>query len=266
MCFLISKIRTFIFLSLLICFSTQASAQGDKLQSCLDKAVNPLAQMECFRGLPYRVDGALDEYGNWTTWANQDQNFTSAGLNCSGLTHAISRTIFEQNLSLNDAKRDRLNDSGPDSVMGEDWDFGLDLILNLTDGLPRQLIPNPYENQGIDSHLWSAADLRGVSVDSIEFVDMLEQLQPDKLYYFAISKSDKKFKGGISFYHVGFFIKDGENIWMYHATPKGGVYRMNLAEEGGLAQFKRYYGVPTKGAKHIQLIEVSLDAAVADSI
>ncbi|CAK7014211.1 hypothetical protein [Saezia sanguinis] len=237
-----------------------AHASAETPQACVATAQTPLAKMECFRGLPYRADGALDEHGRWTSWADQSQEFASAGLNCSGLTTAISRAIWGQALPLNEAKRDRLGDSGPEAPMGEDWDFGIDLILNLTDGLPRQLIPNPYANQNVDSHLWNALDLRGVDVDSSDFAAILSRLQADRIYYFAISKPDGRFKGGISFYHVGLILKDGQNIWMYHATEKGGVYRVNLAGESGLAWFRRYYGASPRGPRHIQLVEVPLTA------
>lgn len=237
-------------------FAGQANAEVKNLQACLNDAQTPLAKMECFRGTLYRADGVLDEQGRWTTWADQSKEFSTAGLNCSGFTIAISRSIWGQTLSLNEAKHDRLNDSGPGSAKGEDWDFGLDLILNLTDELPRRLIPDPYENQNLDSLSWNAVDLRGLDIDSDKFPHMLAQLQSDKIYYFAISKSDTKFEGGISFYHVGLILKDGSNIWMYHATPKGGVYRINLTGESGVAWFRHYYGASPRGPRYIQLVEV----------
>lgn len=259
--FLTPFIRWFIitlFALLTLPTKAQAPTLEQTLQACIEQAPTTLAIMECYRGLPYRIDGALNESGGWTTWANQTKEFTSAGLNCSGLTAAISRSIWEQPLSLNAAKRDRLNDSGPYAPMGQDWDFGLDLILNLTDDLPRKLIPDPYEQEAVDSHLWNALDLRGVNIDSPAFPEVLAQLQPEHLYYFVISKPDIKFAGGISFYHVGLILKDGANIWMYHATSKGGVYRVNLAGEQGIAWFRHYYGASPQGSKFIQLVEVPL--------
>lgn len=250
-------VASFILLAMPASYSQTDSSQ-QRLQTCLEQANTTLAIMECYRGLPYRADGALDESGRWTTWADPTKEFTSAGLNCSGLTAAISNTIWGYPLSLDNAKRDRLNDSGPHAPMGQDWDFGLDLILNLTDDLPRQLIPNPYAQQDIDSGFWSAIDLRGVDVDSPAFPEILNQLQPEHLYYFVVSRPDIKFAGGISFYHVGLILKDGDNIWMYHATAKGGVYRVNLAGESGITWFRRYYGASPRGPKFIQLVEVPL--------
>ena len=242
----------------------QASAEERKLETCLETAETPLDKMECFRGLPYRVDGALDEHGRWTFWADPDKETASVGLNCSGFVAAASRSIWGQTFSLEAAKNDRLNDSGPEAPMGEDWDFGLDLILNLTDELPRQLIPNPYEYQDVDSHLWNAVDLRGVNIDSMAFPDMLAQLRHGRIYYFAISRPDRKFKGGISFYHVGIILREKSAIWMYHATAKAGVSRVNLAGERGVAWFRRYYGASPRGPKHIQLIEVTLTNSVVN--
>lgn len=256
----ITGIAPYLVLTLWLGVIGQVSAQTQALQTCLEKASTPLAQAECFRGIPYRPDGALDEQGRWTSWAKQNQTLTSPGLNCSGLTAAASRAILGQTLSLDTIQRDRLGDSGPDSSMGQDWDFGLDVILNLTEGFPRRLIPNPYAQQPLDSTLWNAHDLKGVDTESIEFENILSQIQPDHIYYFVISRHDSKFKGGLSFYHVGFILKDGTQTWMYHATGKGGVYRINLASEKGFAWFKRYYGASAKGSKYIQFIEVPLVA------
>lgn len=261
--------RLFIALFALLAIPTshaQTYSSQQSLQTCLEQANTTLAILECYRGLPYRTDGALDESGRWTTWADPIKEFTSAGLNCSGLTTAISHTIWGYSLPLDAAKRDRLNDSGSHSPMGEDWDFGLDLILNLTDGLPRQLIPNPYAHQDIDSRFWNALDLRGVDVDSPAFPEILAQLQPEHIYYFVISRPDTRFAGGISFYHVGLILKDGtNNIWMYHATAKGGVYRINLADENGVAWFRHYYGASPRGPKFIQLVEVPLPGNVGNN-
>ena len=256
------KFNQLAFFLLLALFTSQANAKTEKLNPCLEKATTPLAKMECFRGFPYRIDGALDENGRWTTWADQNKEFTSAGLNCSGLTTAISRSIWGQTPPLSTLMHDRLDDSGPEAPMGEDWDFGIDLILNLTEDLPRRLIPNPYENKNVDSALWNALDLRGVDVNSPDFPKMLAEIQPENIYYFVISKPDGRFKGGISFYHVGLILKEDTNIWMYHATAKGGVYRVNLAGDQGLAWFRRYYGASSKGPRYIQLIEVPLTTSV----
>ena len=257
--FFLSLFKTWVCLSFgVLLLAGQAAARTGALQNCLEVASSPLAVMECYRGLPYRPDGALDEYGRWTIWANQSQEFSSAGLNCSGLTTAISRSIWGHIFSLDAAKHDRLGDSGVDAPMGEDWDFGLDLILNLTDSLPRQLIPNPYSDQPLSSRLWNAIDLRGVDVDSAEFANIIEQMQTEYVYYFAISKSDGRFKGGISFYHVGLMLKDGESLWLYHATANGGVYRVNVAGARGLAWLRHYYGASSKGPRYMQFVEVPL--------
>lgn len=254
----ITLIAPYLALTLWLGMTLQASAQAQALETCLEKASTPLAQAECFRGIPYRPDGALDEQGRWTSWADQNQTYTTPGLNCSGLTAAASRAIFGKTLSLNTIQHDRLGDSGPNAPMGQDWDFGLDVILNLTEGFPRRLIPNPYEQRPLDSALWNAHDLKGVDTESPEFENILTQIHPDHIYYFVISRPDAKFNGGQSFYHVGFILKDGTQTWMYHATGKGGVYRINLAGEKGFAWFKHYYGASAKGSKYIQLIEVPL--------
>ena len=253
-----SKLGIWIGLILWTLLAEQVNAEVERLEACTQVATTVLSKMECFRGLPYREDGALDEHGRWTNWADPDRKFSSAGLNCSGFVTAASRSIWGRTFSLNTAKNDRLNDSGPEAPMGRDWDFGLDLILNLTEGLSRQLIPNPYEYQNVGSDSWNALDLIGINIDSAQFPDMLANLQHNKIYYYAISRPDKKFKGGISFYHVGLILTEGTNIWMYHSTAKAGVYRVNLAGEHGITWFRRHYGASSRGSKHIQLIEVPL--------
>lgn len=248
-CFLIS-----------LSLSNIRTAQSKNLTACLDKANSPISTLECFRGLPYRVDGALDNNGRWTLWANQGKEFNQPGLNCSGLTTAVSRSIFNHNIPLNQAKNDRLKDAGKNSSMGEDWNFGINLILNLTDNLPRKLIPNPYEGKKTNPRSWSAHDLRGISIDSSKFLWLLNQVKKDHIYYFSISKPDSRFKGGLSFYHVGFFIRDHDKVWMYHATGKGNVYRVNIAGQTGVNWFRKFYRTTNMGSKYMQLIEVPLSS------
>ncbi|MEJ2716140.1 MAG: hypothetical protein P8182_03240, partial [Deltaproteobacteria bacterium] len=86
-------------------------------------------------GIPYRDDGVLDSRGRFTTFNRPDEIYSTPGMNCSGLVLSVSRFLLNKNFTLTEASRDRQNNSGPGAAFGKDWDFGLDLILNLTDGV-----------------------------------------------------------------------------------------------------------------------------------
>lgn len=83
--------------------------------------------------IPYRADGAVTQAGVYTTFADPHKRFTSPGLNCSGFVLAAARLLFRSSLSVEAAGFDRWNDSGPDSPLGHDWDYGWDLLCNLVD-------------------------------------------------------------------------------------------------------------------------------------
>jgi hypothetical protein len=91
-------------------------------------------------GIPYRDDGVLNNEGQFTTFNRPDRIYPSPGMNCSGLVLSVSRFLLNKNFSLTAVTRDRQNNSGPGSPLGKDWDFGLDLILNLTEGIPRRVV------------------------------------------------------------------------------------------------------------------------------
>ena len=103
--------------------------------AALVKALAPLL------GQPFRVDGAQDEEGRWVTFNRPDEISSAPGFNCSGFTVAAARLLLARPFSLAEATRDRRGDSGPASPLGPDWDFGLDLILNLSEGRALRTLP-----------------------------------------------------------------------------------------------------------------------------
>jgi hypothetical protein len=215
--------------------------------------------LAAFMGLPFRIDGTVNDDGAFATWGDQAKTFRSPGLNCSGFTAAAGRFLFGRNFRLDDLRRDRQSDSGPDSPLGKDWDFGLDVALNLAEGYFLRYLPEPVA----PTFSLNAANRPvgwGLNLHSSEFSDLLKEFEPDRLYVFVVSKPDRRFKGGLSYYHLGLALADREGgVWLYHATARAGVHRINLAGGGGLLTLRRYFP-PVKGGgeRRILFIELAL--------
>ena len=149
--------------------------------------------------------------------------------------------------------RDRKGDSGPGSPRGQDWDFGYDLILNITDGLPRRvLLP---DGTTPDPDVADPAQLRGFPLhDDAAWNAVLPRIRPGQLVLAAFSKPKA---GQLLFYHVGLLVNDGAgHIWLYHATPGHGVHRLDLAASSGRSTFFRAFAEPRFGEKNILLLSV----------
>ncbi len=207
-------------------------------------------------GLPYRNDGAIDENGRNTLFANPQATFVAPGLNCSGFVLAAARAVFNANLTLEQAKIDRLNDSGPESPLGQDWDFGLDLILNISEGRPRRVLmpdgplPLPADADG--------QTLRGFALDDPNaWKRILPQMRPGHVYLASISKPAARKGYVLLHYHVGLAIPDRQgHVWWYHSTPGSGVHRLDLNSPQGMAVFNKEFTGPKASKKRILLLEV----------
>ncbi len=209
-------------------------------------------------GIAYREDGAQDTAGRWVTFNEPERVFKSPGLNCSGFTVAAARRLLGRNFTLAEASRDRLGDSGPAAAWGQDWDFGLDLILNLSEGRPRRFLPEPYEpHKPAFEPLSPRRSLGlGLSLHSPELEGLLAELRPERLAFFVISRPDGRFPAGLSYYHVGLVGPEGDKIWLYHATGKLGTHRINLADPAALARLRRQFPALSQGReRRIFLIE-----------
>jgi hypothetical protein len=151
--------------------------------------------------------------------------------------------------------RDRKGDSGPDSPRGRDWDFGYDLILNITDGLPRRILgpgaPSP------DPAAIDATRFRGFPLhDAAVWKDVLSRLKPDELVLAAFSKEKA---GRLYYYHVGLLVTDSQGrTFLYHATPGHGAHRLELSAPAGMAAFGQEFTEKNFGEKKILLIAVPL--------
>jgi cell wall-associated NlpC family hydrolase len=217
------------------------------------RAADPAAALAPLLGTPYRNDGATDPAGKFTLFADPATVFTSPGLNCSGFVVTACRKLLGRPLPLAAIVRDRKGDSGPNSARGQDWDFGYDLICNITDGLPRRvLLP---DGAAPDPDAADAAKLRGfVLHDGAAWAAVLPRIRPGELVLAAFSKD----RGGrLLFYHVGLIFADEKgHIWLYHATPGTGAHRLDLASPAGKAALAREFGKADD--KRILLVSVPL--------
>ncbi len=208
--------------------------------------------------LPYRADGVIDENGRNTLFASPEKTFKTPGLNCSGFVLSASRGLLQKNITLDQAKTDRQGDSGPQSPLGQDWDYGLDLILNISQGFPRRVlapagpIPLPDRPDGRTE--------RGFPLDdAASWEAVLPRMQAGRIYLATISKPAKRKGYVLMHYHVALIVPDREGrVWWYHSTPKTGVHRMDLRSAKGMSQFRREFAGAVPGQKRVLLLEVDL--------
>lgn len=214
---------------------------------------------EALLGLPYRVDGAVNTAGEYTLFADQTRRFNSPGLNCSGLVLELSRFLLGRNITLEEALRDRLGDSGPGSPHGEDWDFGWDLILNISEGFPRRfLLPggrvqDPAETTGFAP--------RGYDIhDEAVWRELPARFRRGSLYLISFTAEGRRKGYGLQHYHVGlvYAASDGQ-AWFYQTTGRGGgVNRRDLRSAKGRDSFKRAFANTGKSRKMMLVLEVDL--------
>ena len=222
-------------------------------------AKTPEDALSFFLNIAYRVDGAIDEQGRYTLFAKPDQFFKEPGLNCSGFVLEASRLLLRKNIPLDFAARDRLEDSGPGAVLGEDWDFGWDLILNISEGFERTLLLPGGELA--DPTVGSGLSPLGFDLHAPEtWRELPNRIRQNHLYLVSFSKPVKQHKYSLMHYHVGLLIRISEKDWyIYHTTNKRGkVSRENLGSEQGLNRFLRSYANTGNARKHIFIIELPL--------
>ena len=218
-------------------------------------AADPTVVLSPLLGIPYRNDGVTDPAGRFTLFADPAATFTKPGLNCSGFVVTASRALLGRPLDIAATARDRKGDSGPTSPRGQDWDFGYDLILNITDGLPRQVLVPDGSSPNPDAA--DPADLRGFPLhDTTAWAAVLPRIRPGRLVLASLSKVAG---GRLLFYHVGLLVADpAGRIWFYQATPGQGVHRLELDTPAGLAALGREFAEKKFGDKRILLLAVPL--------
>ncbi|WP_173082325.1 hypothetical protein [Fundidesulfovibrio magnetotacticus] len=195
------------------------------------------ARADRLLGLPYRVDGVLDEKGRWTTFEHPEKTFDSPGLNCSGLEFALMRLLAPSGPPASLAGRDRQGDSGPGASMGQDWDYGFDLTLNLTEGLARRwLLPEPRAVSPADT----GRETLGFPLsDEAAWRRALAQVKPGQACLVSFSQTGRRKGYTLQHYHVGVVLPDATGgRWLYQSTPKSGVTKTNLTDPAGMKRFQ----------------------------
>lgn len=219
---------------------------------------DPIGMADAHLGIPYRDDGALDNKGYFTTFSQPDRFFDSPGLNCSGLVVSISRFLFDRNWSLEEVTRDRQGNSGPDSPNGKDWDFGWDLILNISDGVQRRVIMPDDQNYSIESA--DGTTLRGFDLhDANAWRNVLEKMKPGRVYLGSISRNARERGNRLLHYHVVLMLPDEKGgVQLYHATRRSQVHRINIHSQQGLNRFMGQFSGARGDVKKILIVEAIL--------
>jgi len=211
-----------------------------------------------FEGVPYRPDGAINRSGEYTFFSDQQARPASPGLNCSGFLVASSRYLFGRNYQLNQVRADRLADSGPYSALGQDWDFGYDLILNLTEGMPRKVML-PFGGSA-DIENSNGADLRGFELHDLQaWADVMARMTPGHAYLFSMSKPVRFRNYQLLHHHVGVIIPDhAGHLWLSQATVGAGVSTVDIAATDRLQSILAANPDVSLGKRKILIIEVPL--------
>lgn len=218
--------------------------------------------LDAFVGIPYRADGAVDVQGNFVLFADPAVRFDTPGLNCSGFVGAAWRMLLREPLRLEQAKTDRLGDSAKGAAMGEDWDFGWDFVLNLTQGHAPTLL-TPQAAQRLDAAALQGQDgrtLRGFDLtDARAWREALARMEPGSIVLVDFSKPWNKKGYTLLHHHVALILplENGER-WYYHAVGKRGVERIALHTEAGLARLLKMYPASALGARKVLLLAVPL--------
>lgn len=256
------KVKALIFgiICLGLCIGKPVS--GDQLfapdfiwQRGIDTKTDPVGIADTHLGIPYRDDGAIDSRGYFTSFSRPDRFYDTPGLNCSGLVVSAIRFIFDKNFTLEEVTRDRLGNSGENSSMGKDWDFGWDLILNLTDGVQRKVVMPDGKNYPIDGA--DGMTLRGFDLhDSAAWQRVLAQMRPDRIYLGSISRPGNERPYKILHYHVVLIIPDQKGgVWLYHATHRSNVHKININTPQGMNRFMSQFKGARGDTKKILVIE-----------
>jgi len=236
------------------------------LQRNIGAKSDPMAIVDTHLGIPYREDGVLDDAGNFSVFNRPDIIHRTPGLNCSGLVLSASRFLFHKNFTLDQATRDRQGNSGDGAPLGKDWDFGLDLILNITDGTHRRvLMPDgkDYPLENADGTVLRGFDL----ADDAAWQNVLSRMRPGRVYFGSISKPSNKPGYKLLHYHVVLIVPDGKGgLWLYHTTKRSSAHRMNLATPEGIRRLHAQFSDSRKAPKKILLVEAVLPKPHAETI
>ncbi len=220
--------------------------------------VEPVDIANTHLGIPYRDDGAIDDRGFFTTFADPNKFFETPGLNCSGLVLSVSRFLFNRNWTLKEATRDRQGNSGVNSPLGKDWDFGWDLIFNITDVTTRRVMLPDDSPVNLDTA--DGKSLRGFDLhDTSAWHAITRRFVPGRVYLGSISRIAPELNDRLLHYHVVIIIPDKTGAaYLYHATRRSNVHRINIATQHGLQRFLAQFRGSRHDTKKILLVEAVL--------
>lgn len=208
------------------------------LVGVLLQGAEPVVCLQPLLGIPYQADGVEDAQGRFVLFSAPNQPLARPGLNCSGFLVAASRRLLGFRGSPETAARDRGNDSGNGASLGQDWDFGLDLILNLSEGHPRrQLFPEGLRS--LPAPL--SPRNRGFPFGTTSLWDALTPRLSTRAVYLASLSWVKA--GRLAHHHVAVILKDNQGrSWFYHTLPRGRVHRLSLDTSKGRARLQQMFG------------------------
>ena len=220
--------------------------------------LTPAKTMDAFVNLAYREDGTLDEKGRWTLFADPSATFQTPGLNCSGFVVEGSRYLLGKNFTPSAAMRDRAGDSGPGAAKGQDWDFGWDVVCNISEGFKRALLlpgGKTADPAGYDG------TYRGWELNSdATWDELLPRFKPGRLYLISFSKGTKQPGYTMLHYHVGIIVKGdkGETFLYQTSSDAGKANRRDLAAPKGMASLHRDFADKPGNKKMIVVLEVEI--------
>jgi hypothetical protein len=152
-----------------------------------------------------------------------------------------------------EAARDRQGDSGPAARWGQDWDFGWDLILNLSEGRPRRWLL-PDGEQAVTEG--DAAGARGFAVqDAAAWLAIGARMRAGRVYLATFLRPRS---GGSPplHHHVALLLKNHDGtVGLYQTLPGGLVHRLDLSRQSGFSRLRRMFGP----AERIQVLEVAAE-------
>ncbi len=189
-------------------------------------------------GIAYVNDEVRDETGRWTFFAHPETTAPSPGLNCSGFVVTSSRKLLGRSPSLSEATKDRFEDSGEGAPLGHDWDFGFDLVLNLSEGLPRTALL-PDKDQPVDG--LDGRALRGFAIDDVgAWAKVFPRIKVGQVSLVSLSRVLGK---KLQHHHVAFVLRDSaDRVWFYQTLPRGHSHRLEISSDQGFARLQKMFG------------------------
>ena len=198
---------------------------------------DPVRTLGPLLGIPYAEDAVQDEAGAWTRFADPSARLPGPGLNCSGFLVTAARRLLGYRGSPAEAARDRLGDSGPGAAAGQDWDFGWDLVLNLSEGHPRRWVLPEGERPAPGA---GARALAGFRVqDPLAWATLRPRLRAGRVYLATFLRGAKSLRH----HHVALLLVDRDGrLWLYQTLPMGRVHRLNLDDPAGFQRLCAMFG------------------------